>query len=227
MKNASIFDKSGYSNFLYSRVNISILKDFKPERLFLSMAKLKKISDFSSWIGQELKWMVRVIYSSCHRFYWDNGFSKAASLAYTTLFSLVPVTVFGFGILASVVLANETLLEQVRGFIIKQFVPSAAGADIVLEYLKTFGAQVMTLLSFEDANFGVSLFALIFLVFSCLILINSIEYALNLVWQVFEPRSIAHRLSVFCTLIVVTPVLAVSAFYTSIFIGQQMSNFVI
>lgn len=179
------------------------------------------------WILEELRWILRVIYSSCHRFYWDNGFSKAAALAYTTLFSLVPVTVFGFGILASVVLANESLLEQVRAFIIRQFVPSAAGADVVLEYLKTFGNQVMTMLRFDDATFRVSLFALLFLIISCLVLINTIEYSLNLVWQVFEPRSIAHRLSVFCTIIVITPVLAVSAFYTSIFISQQMSGYAV
>lgn len=177
------------------------------------------------WFLAELKWIARVIYSSCNRFYWDNGFSKAASLAYTTLFSLVPVTVFGFGILASVVLANQNLLESVRSFIIRQFVPSSAGADEVLRYLKTFSDQVMTLLRFEEETFRVSIFALVFLVISCLVLINSIEYTLNQVWQVFEPRTIAHRLSVLCTIIVVIPILAISAFFTSIFINRQISPY--
>lgn len=178
-------------------------------------------------IWEEFEWLLRVAYSSSSRFYWDNGFSKAASLAYTTLFSLVPVTVFGFGILASVVLANDNLLESVRAFIIKQFVPDAAGADLILEYLKAFSEQMMMLLRFEDATFRVSVFALVFLVLSCLVLINSIEYTLNQVWQVFEPRGIARKLSVFCTIIVVGPVLAVSAFYTNIFIGRQVSEFVL
>ncbi len=177
------------------------------------------------WFLAELKWILRVIYSSCNRFYWDNGFSKAAALAYTTLFSLVPVTVFGFGILASVVLANQNLLESVRGFIIRQFVPSSAGADEVLQYLKTFSDQVMTLLRFEEETFRVSVFALVFLVISCLVLINTIEYTLNLVWQVFEPRTMAHRISVLCTIIVVIPVLATSAFFTSIFINRQISPY--
>ena len=177
------------------------------------------------WILEELKWILRVIYSSCDRFYWDNGFSKAAALAYTTLFSLVPVTVFGFGILASVVLANQDLLESVRGFIIRQFVPGSAGADEVLVYLKTFSDQVMMLLRFEEETFRVSVFALVFLVVSCLVLINTIEYTLNQVWQVYEPRTVSHRLSVLCTIIVLTPILAVSAFYTSIFIGKQVSTY--
>jgi hypothetical protein len=49
----------------------------------------------------DIKYVIRVLISASDRFYWDNGFSKAASLAYSTLFALVPLTALFLGFLGS------------------------------------------------------------------------------------------------------------------------------
>ena len=65
----------------------------------------------------ELRWYSRVLLSSVDRFYWDNGFSRAASLAYSSLLSLVPLTALCFGILAVFVQTQDSM-AQVQQFIL-------------------------------------------------------------------------------------------------------------
>jgi len=158
------------------------------------------------WLIAEVRWLFRVMLSSGDRFYWDNGFSKAASLAYTTLLSLVPVTALGFGLLASFAVSSEALPE-VRRFIFRQFVPSTEAVDSVLQYLSEYSAVISSL----------NLLVVAFLVITTVLLINSVEYALNEVWQVYEPRSLTARIGVYSSIIVLAPVLALSAYYTTKF----------
>lgn len=181
-------------------------------------------SKLADWFLSEIRWGVRVLLSSGDRFYWDNGFSKAASLAYTTLFSIVPMMVFGFGLLASLVLSDANLLPSVRDFIFSQFMPGLSGVELFLGDLTTSSQRILEMIRFEEQTMSTSVFMLVFLVVSCLLLINSIEYALNEVWQVHVPRTIPQRLSIFCTLLVLAPVFAISAFYANRAIGQQLHN---
>ena len=64
----------------------------------------------------ELRWLGRVVISSADRFYWDNGFSKAASLAYSSLLSLIPLMALCFGILATFMSGGEEYMSQIREF---------------------------------------------------------------------------------------------------------------
>lgn len=152
------------------------------------------------------RWILRIFISAIERFYWDNGFSKAASLAYTSLLSLVPVTFVGFGFLASLTVTNADL-QKVREFIFRQFVPNQATVSMILEKLSEIDRTL------NDPNFSV--LAVAFFGLTALLLINSIEYALNEIWQVFEPRTIAQRLSIFCAILVIGPILVTSIYYTT------------
>lgn len=154
------------------------------------------------WLLDELHYLFRVLLSSAERFYWDDGFSKAASLAYTTLLSLVPAMALGFGLLASFA-ASEEVTEAARSFLLKQFIPDLAAVNTVIEYLTSFSEKISS----------INVLASAFLVVTTILLLNSIEYVLNETWQVFEPRSIGHRIQIFCALIVVFPVLLLSATY--------------
>ena len=58
------------------------------------------IKSLNSIVGTA-KWLVRVIYMAAYKFYWDGCFSHASSLAYTTLFALVPVSALVFAIFGS------------------------------------------------------------------------------------------------------------------------------
>lgn len=158
---------------------------------------------FAARLYHGVRWFFRVFISGGERFYWDNGFSKAASLAYSTLFSLVPLTVVALGLLASFL--SQIDIDKIRGFIFQQFVPSMQAANTVLEWLNKLTGVIGNPV------------VIIFFVVTSLLLINAIEYALNEVWQVYEPRTIAQRVSIFCAIIVIAPVFALSAYYTATF----------
>lgn len=152
----------------------------------------------------EARWLLRVVISSCDRFYWDNGFSKAASLAYSSLLSLVPLTALCFGVLA-VFLQSDERMGEIQQFVFRQFVPGTSALQQLLPLVQEFSQNMRTL------NFLV----LLTLVVTSLLLLNSIEYALNQVWQVFSPRPVTERLAIFCAIIVLVPFFAISGYYTS------------
>ncbi|MGI6524242.1 MAG: YihY/virulence factor BrkB family protein [Bdellovibrionota bacterium] len=148
-----------------------------------------------------MRWVFRVISSAADRFYWDNGFSKAASLAYTSLFSLVPFITLIFGILASFALSEE-YVAVVEEFIIRNFVP-ADGVGIQLnEFLQNVRVNVSAL----------NLPMLVFFIVSSILLINTIENAINETWQVFEARSWSHKIGAFSSIILITPILILSVY---------------
>ncbi len=170
------------------------------------LSELRAISKaprrFSVWLIDELRWFCRVIISSADRFYWDNGLSKSASLAYTTLLSIVPAMALAFGLFASFAVSS-TYVHEARRFIFKQFVPDLATVDTILEYLTTFSNSI--------ASYNA--LAIFFIVITSLLLLSSIEYAINEVWQVFESRSIAHRIQIYSAIILIFPVLLFSGTY--------------
>lgn len=165
----------------------------------------------AAWFLDELQWFVRVVLSAGERFYWDNGFTKAASLAYTSLFSLVPFVTLGFGILASFAL-SQGYIEGVEQFIVDQFVPASTVARQLVEFLQHAGENVSAL----------SGPMLAFFIVSSILLINAIEYALNETWQVFEPRPWGHRIGSFSAIILIAPVLALSVY---VFVELRLEPF--
>lgn len=150
----------------------------------------------------ELRFYLRVVISTGHRFYWDNQFSKAAALAYSSLFALVPITVLIFALLSSFASSSEHV-PQVREFIIRQFVPDLGIVNDLLSYMSQFSQSLSSL----------NTLAVVFIVLTSVLLINSIEFALNDIWQVYEARSISQRIGIYCAILVLAPVLALSAYY--------------
>jgi membrane protein len=162
----------------------------------------------------ELRWLGRVFVSSADRFYWDNGFSKAASLAYSSLLSLIPLTALCFGILAAFV-SGADHMSAVREFFFKQFVPGSTALDALLPWIEQFSSKLSSL------NYLV----ISTLIATSLLLLNSIEYTLNQVWQVYEARRITDRLAIFCAIIVLLPVFALSGYYTSTKVEPLFADF--
>lgn len=154
---------------------------------------------------KELKRIYKVFVSASERFYWENLFSKAASLAYTTILSLVPVAFVGFGFLSSFALSMQEL-TKVREFIFNQFIPNQSTVNAILQKLAEIDEVIH--------SSGFSAVAISFFAVTALLLINAIEYALNEIWQVFEQREISRRIGIFSALLVVGPLLIITAYYT-------------
>jgi len=153
------------------------------------------------WFYDEIRWVLRVLISAGERFYWDNGFGKAASLAYSFLLSIIPFFAVGLASL-NIFTFSQQYIGQLESFFIYKFVPAPSAAEQILLYLD----QVREKISAATVPMAV------FFIVTSVLLINAIEAALNETWQVHEPRTLIHRLGIFCTIICMAPVLALSVY---------------
>ncbi len=128
----------------------------------------------------------------------DDLFQAAASLSYTTVFALVPLSVVVFGVLSAFpVFADWS--DQLSDYIFSNFVPSAARS--VEDYLKQFADNAGQL-----TTVGV-----IALLASLLITLNRVESTFNQVWRVKAARPKLSRFLVYWTVLTLGALLAAAS----------------
>ncbi|WP_018875768.1 YihY/virulence factor BrkB family protein [Thioalkalivibrio sp. ALE31] len=123
---------------------------------------------------------------------------RAMSLVYTTLLSMVPLLALSFSVLKAFGAHNA-----VEPFLLG-----------VLEPLGEQGVEIAhNVLDFVDnMRVGVLGFVgLLFLVYTVIALVQKIELAFNTIWRVENSRSLAQRFSNYLSVILIGPVLVVSA----------------
>jgi membrane protein len=124
---------------------------------------------------------------------------RAMGLVYTTLLSVVPLIAFSFSL-------------------IKGLGMSATIEPVVYEFLRPVGENATELtarvLEFADNIRGtvVGSLGLAFLIFTVLSTIQKVEESLNFVWRVERPRSFARRVLEYLSMMVIGPVVLVTAF---------------
>lgn len=109
------------------------------------------------------------------KFYVEGCLGRAASLAYTTLFSLVPLLAVSFAIFAAFPVFND-ISAKIQQLIFEHLV--ATSAQTVHDYLVAFISQTAHL----------SVIGMIFLLVTAVLLVFSMESAFNAIWQVPERR---------------------------------------
>lgn len=138
---------------------------------------------------------------SFSRFIWqrfvdDKCFETAGALSYTTLVSLVPLTVAVFAMFSAFPMfadARNTLI----GFVFNNFVPAAG--ETVQETMLGFAANASKLT-------GISILVMLF---SALSMMISIEDRLNRIWRVHQPRAWGSRLLLYWAALTLGPILVV------------------
>ncbi len=128
------------------------------------------------------------------RFVDDKCFETAGALSYTTLVSLVPLTVAVLTMFAAFPMfenARETLLN----FVFSNFVPAAG--EKVQETLLAFATNARKLT-------GISILVMLF---SALSMMVSIEDRLNRIWRVHQPRGWGSRLLLYWAALTLGPIL--------------------
>ena len=152
-------------------------------------------------------WMERVRdrarVASFGRFLWrrfldDRLFQAAGSLAYTTVFALVPLAIVVFGVLSAFPVFDRWS-EALSDYVFSNFVPSAARAAET--YLRQFSASAGQLTA---AGF-------IALVVSLLITLNSVEQTFNRIWRVSSARPRLGRFLVYWTVLTLGAMLAAAS----------------
>jgi membrane protein len=137
-----------------------------------------------------------------HRFLDDRLFQAAASLAYTTIFALVPLAMVVFGVLSAFPVFNEWS-DRLSDYIFSNFVPAAARS--VEAYLRQFSASAGQLTSAGTIALMVSL----------LITLNSVEQTFNRIWRVVSARPRLTRFLVYWTVLTLGALLAAASLAAS------------
>lgn len=99
----------------------------------------------------------------------------ASALAFTSLLAVVPLMSVGLAVLSTFPVFQK-LADPIQNFIFEHFIP--ATGTVIQSYLQQFAAQVSNL----------SLWGVIFLLISALLVMFTIEQAMNKIWRVTTSR---------------------------------------
>lgn len=162
---------------------------------------IKKLLNFFNWLAN-------VIIRSLSKFWWDDCFSRASSLAYTSLFALVPGVALVFGIFSGFNV-DANFVDERFGNLLEQLLPP--DEDEILTNLKE---QLSTyLLELGEIVRALGILSLPVLVFSGIALVNTIESSLNVVWRVSSELTIISKIINFWAVITLGPLLILISFY--------------
>lgn len=142
------------------------------------------------------------------RFFEDNCTYRATALAYTTLLSLVPLLAVSFTIIAAFPTTKD-LVTRIENFIFSHFV-AATGAT-VQAYFQSFVGQVAQ----------ISIVGSVVLLLSAILLLSTIEKALNAIWRVRQSRRFGTAVLMYWAMLTLSPLLialsiALSTYLTTI-----------
>ena len=155
---------------------------------------------------------LRVVLLAIKGFDNDNCVLHASALTFYSMLSLVPVLALAFGIAKGFGLANKLRQEIIDNF---------SNQREVMDYLLQFSEQ-MLLNTKGGVIAGVGLGVLLW---SVVKLMTNIEEAFNAVWEVRQSRPIIRKLTDYLSVILLAPVLMVTASSGTIFIAAEISSF--
>lgn len=150
-------------------------------------------------------------------FFWRNireqhALQTAASLAYTTLLSIVPLVTVVFSIFGQLSILGN-VFESIQSFVFSNFVP--AFGSTVQEYI----------IQFSDNASKMTLTGVVILIVIALMLIATIDDAFNRIWLVKKRRSPVSRLLVYWAMITMGPLLIGFGIYlTTSVLGHPLIN---
>lgn len=128
------------------------------------------------------------------RFEEDNCLRLAASLSYTSLLAIVPLTAIAFAMLTAFPVF-EGLRGQIQEAVFSNLLPDSAVA--ARDYFD----------SFVENTTGLTAMGILGLAVTAILLLATIESALNTIFRVTQPRGLVPRLLVFWALITLGPLM--------------------
>ncbi|MBC7943746.1 MAG: YihY family inner membrane protein [Burkholderiales bacterium] len=119
----------------------------------------------------------------------------AGSLTFTALLALVPLITIALTVIAAFPVFNE-LSVQIKIFILSNLVPDSAGRVITV-YMQQFADNAAKLTAV----------GIVFLAVTSIMLMMTIDRALNTIWRVKRPRSVLSSVLIYWMVLTIGPVL--------------------
>lgn len=154
------------------------------------------ISDFGYYSGLMISSFSRFYLFTARiarRFNEENFDQISASLAFTTLLSLVPLVALVLSLVAAAPLFSG-LVDQLDQYVVRNLLPERS-AGMIAKYV----------LEFSHKAAKVTLLGLLLLLATAVLLLLTIEHAFNHVWSVVEPRPWWQRLRLYAVVLALWP----------------------
>ncbi|WP_193222305.1 virulence factor BrkB family protein [Alkalilimnicola sp. S0819] len=162
---------------------------------------VRRLKERAAWLGGFFFYIGR-------RFGQDQCIRHATALAYTTLLSLVPLLTVSFAVLSAFPVFDD-ISAQVQAFLFDNLVP--ATGDMVFDYIQRFMGQTG----------GLTAVGTLGLVVAALLMISTIDKALNDIWRISDRRRPVQGFLVYWTVLTLSPVfLGASVAISSYLLGD-------
>ncbi|GHC20084.1 UPF0761 membrane protein [Kushneria pakistanensis] len=141
------------------------------------------------------------------RFNAHDGLQTAASLTYTTLFAVVPLTTVVYALFAAIP-EFQSAGDRMQQFLFQQFVPETG--QTILETLRGFTQQAR----------GLTLVGIAFLLITSILMMMTVEGALNRIWGVKHNRRGLMGFLMYWAVLTLGPILIGSGFLLSSYLAS-------
>ena len=166
-------------------------------------------------LQQRLYACIKVVSLSIKQFDVDRITERASALTYSTLLSIIPILAILFAIARG--FGFDSLVES-------QFRSGVASpqAELIISWINSY---------LEHAQSGIFIgVGLVVLLWTVLILTDTIERSFNAIWQVKRPRSVMRKITDYFSMILLLPILIVVSSGLGIFMStyiKDMENYVV
>lgn len=166
-------------------------------------------------LQQRLYACIKVVSLSIKQFDVDRITERASALTYSTLLSIIPILAILFAIARG--FGFDSLVEsQFRSGVASQ------QAELIITWINSY---------LEHAQSGIFIgVGLVVLLWTVLILTDTIERSFNAIWQVKRPRSVMRKITDYFSMILLLPILIVVSSGLGIFMStyiKDMENYVV
>lgn len=166
-------------------------------------------------LQQRLYACIKVVSLSIKQFDVDRITERASALTYSTLLSIIPILAILFAIARG--FGFDSLVEsQFRSGVASQ------QAELIISWINSY---------LEHAQSGIFIgVSLVVLLWTVLILTDTIERSFNAIWQVKRPRSVMRKITDYFSMILLLPILIVVSSGLGIFMStyiKDMENYVV
>jgi len=126
-------------------------------------------------------------------------FQRAAGMAYSSLFAMVPMVVVLISIFSSIKIFPVDLRLKIESFLLSNLIPATSQRlnEKIAHYIQGFSNSAAT----------IGLIGSIFMVFSVVFLLNTIENTFNSIMYVRKTRSVLHKFAAYSCILIYAPCL--------------------
>jgi membrane protein len=159
--------------------------------------------------------LARTVSATVRGFFDKELTSRAASLTYYTILSIVPFLAFAFSLLKGFGVYRKLMQESLRPYLRQTFAGDTAlldGIDQTLAFVERTSVS------------GLSVIGVLVLMYTSISMLSTIEASLNRIWEAKTARPLLRKVTDYTTILVIGPLLTLAAI--TITAGAQNSTFV-